>query len=211
MGLLINKEIEDGCRIGLWEITEDYETLFGMTYLNDEDIRLLNRYKSLNRKLETLSVRALLQQMTRRDARIVYHKKSHKPYMEDRSHNISVTHSNKYTSVLLGKGKSVGVDLEYMSKNIERIAHKFINENEVITTNPLTRRKHLYLHWCAKEALYKICDNVDINFQNNFTIKPFNVEKQGYITGIVQNDCRNEEYLMRYSLENKYAWVYCIK
>jgi hypothetical protein len=52
MGLLINREIEDGCRIGLWEITEDYETLFGMTYLNNEDIRRLNSFRNLNRKVE---------------------------------------------------------------------------------------------------------------------------------------------------------------
>ena len=211
MGLLINREIEGGCRIGLWEITEDYETLFQMTYLNDEDIRRLNRFKNLNRKIESLSVRALLQQMTRHDARIVYHKKSHKPYMADGSYNISVSHSNKYTSVLLGENKLVGVDLEFMTHDIERIAHKFINEHEVISTDPLTRREHLYLHWCAKEALYKICDKVDINFQNNLTIKPFDVEREGYITGIIHNDYRNEEYIMRYSLENNYAWVYCTK
>ena len=211
MGLLINREIEDGCRIGLWEITEDYETLFGMTYLNDEDIRRLNRFKNLNRKIESLSVRALLQQMTCHDARIVYHKYSHKPYLADGSYNISVSHSNKYTSVLLGKNKLVGVDLEFMSHDIERIAHKFINKQEMISTNPLTRREHLYIHWCAKEALYKICDKVDINFQNNLTIKHFDVDSCGDIIGIIHNEYRNDEYKMHYSLENNYAWVYCIK
>ena len=211
MGLLINREIEEGCRIGLWEITEDYETLFGMTHLNNEDIRRLNRFKNLNRKIESLSVRALLQQMTRPDARIVYRKHSHKPYLDDESYNISVSHSHMYTSILLGKDKLVGVDLEYMSHNIERIAHKFINEQEIITNHLLTRRQHLYIHWCAKEALYKICDKEDINFQKNLTIKPFKVEPEGDIIGVVNNNLRNEEYRMHYQLENNYVWVYCIK
>jgi 4'-phosphopantetheinyl transferase EntD len=211
VGLLINQEIEDGCRIGLWEIAEDYETLLGMTYLNDEDIRRLNTFKNINRKLESLSVRALLQQMTRPDARIVYRQQSRKPYFDDGSYNISVSHSHKHTSIMLGKNKLVGVDLEFMSHNIERVAHKFINEQEEVTNNPLVRCEHLYIHWCAKEALYKICDKVDINFQKNLTIKPFEVDSQGDITGIVHNNFRNEEYKMHYLLENNYVLVYCTK
>jgi phosphopantetheinyl transferase len=182
-----------------------------MTYLSDEDIRRLNSFRSLNRKTESLSVRALLQVMTHPDARIVYNKHSHKPYLDDGSYNISVSHSHKYTSVLLGKNKLVGVDLEFMSHRIERVAHKFINERDVITSNPQARRKHLYIHWCAKEALYKICDKMDINFQEDLTIKPFDVDTEGYITGIVHNNFRNEEYRMHYQLEKNYAWVYCTK
>ena len=211
MGLLIKKEIEDGCLLGLWEIVEDYETLFGITHLNSNDIRRLNTFKNINRKIESLSVRALLQQMLNSDARIVYRKHSHKPYLEDGSYHISVSHSNKYTSILLGKNKHVGVDLEYMSHDIERLAHKFINEREKITENPLHRREHFYVHWCAKEALYKICNKVDINFQENLTIKPFEIDSGGEITGIVHNDSRYDEYVMYYSLEKNYAWVYCMK
>jgi phosphopantetheinyl transferase (holo-ACP synthase) len=211
MGLIINREIEDGCRIGLWKITEDFETLFRMTYLNDEDIHRLNSFKSLNRKIESLSVRALLQQMTRHDARIVYNKQSHKPFLEDESYNISISHSHKYTSILLGKNKLVGVDLEFMSHRIERVAHKFIHKKDVITYNPLNRSKHLYIHWCAKEALYKICDKIDINFQEDLIIKPFDVNTEGHITGVVQNDFRYEEFKMHYQIVNNYVWVYCIK
>ncbi len=210
MGLLINREIEEGCRIGLWEITEDYETLFQMTYLNDADIERLNGFKNINRKLESLSVRALLQQMTRPDARIVY-RQSRKPYLADDSYNISISHSHKNTSVLLGKNRHVGVDLEFMSHHIERVAHKFINDQEHVTDNPLKRREHLYIHWCAKEALYKICDKVDINFQKNLTIKPFEPGIQGQIVGTVHNNLRNEEYEMHYLLENNYVLVYCTK
>ena len=209
MGLLINQEIEDGCRLGLWEITEDYETLFRMTHLNDDDLRRLNTFKNIHRKIESLSVRALLQKMTQPEARIVYNKQSRKPYLEDGSYNISVSHSFKYTAILLGKNKLVGIDLEFMSHNIKRLAHKFINELEVISDNPLLHRKHLYIHWCAKEALYKICDKVDINFQEDLTIKPFDIEEQGDIIGVVNNNSRHEEYKMHYQFANNYVMVYC--
>ena len=210
MGLIAIREIEDGCRIGLWDITEDYETLFRMAYLSGADLQRLNGFNNLNRKLESLSVRALLQQMTKPDARIVY-RQSRKPYLADDSYNISISHSNKHTSILLGRDKSVGVDLEFMSHNIERVAHKFINEHEVVTDNSLKRRNHLYIHWCAKEALYKICDKIDINFQENLTIRPFEVDTKGQIIGVVHNNFRNEEYVMHYILENNYVLVYCVK
>ena len=211
VGLLLNQEIENGCRLGLWEIAEDYETLFRMTHLNDDDIRRLNTFKNTYRKIESLSVRALLQQMTRPDARIVYNKQSRKPYLEDGSYNISVSHSHRYTAILLGKCKLVGIDLEFMSHNIHRLAHKFINKQEVITDNQSLRRRHLYIHWCAKEALYKICDKMDINFQEDLSILPFDVDLQGEIVGVVNNNSRNEEYKLHYQLENNYVLVYCIK
>ena len=211
MGLLSNRIIEDDCRIGLWEITEDYETLFRTTYLTGDDIRRLNTFKNLNRKIESLSVRALLQQMTRPDARIVYDSDSRKPHLDDNSYNISVTHSHKYTAIILNKNKLVGIDVEYMSHNIERIAHKFINENEMITDNPLQRHEHLYVHWCAKEALYKICNKENINFHENLTIKPFEINTDGHIVGIVKNETHVEEIWMYYMIENNYVLVYCMK
>ena len=211
MGLLIDQEIEDGCRLGVWDITEDYESLFRTTYLNDEDIIRLNSFKNLNRKVESLSVRSLLQQMTRPNARIVYCQQSRKPYVDDGSYNISVSHSHKRTSILLGKNKHVGVDLEFMSHHVERVAHKFINGKEMISSDSMSRREHLYIHWCAKEALYKICDKEEINFQENLTIKPFEVDIQGDITGVVHNNFRNEEYRMHYILENNYVLVYCVQ
>ena len=211
MELLVNQEIEEGCYLGLWEITEDFDTLIASTHLNHDDLLRLNTYRNINRKIESLSVRALLQKMTCPDARIVYCKQSRKPYLEDGSYNISVSHSNKYTSILLGKNKLVGIDLEYMSHNIDRVAHKFINDREQITNNLLLRRTQLYIHWCAKEALYKICDKVVINFQEDLIIKPFDVDVQGDIIGLICNNSRIEEYKMHYQIRNNYVLVYCTK
>jgi 4'-phosphopantetheinyl transferase EntD len=210
LGLLLQTEVFSGCQLGIWRICEDYDTLLQTVYLNEADIARLNKFKNLNRKIESLSVRALLQQMTNPHARIVYND-ARKPFLADNSYNISISHSHRATSILLGKNRLVGIDLEYMSHNIEKVAHKFLNDREVITFDPLQRMAHLYVHWCAKEALYKICDKVDINFQTNLTIKPFEIGAKGNITGVVQNNLRNEEYEMRYTIINNYALVYCAK
>ena len=211
MGILSNRIVEKDCRIGLWEINEDYQTLFDTVHLIDDDIRRLNTFKNERRKIESLSVRALLQQMTRPNARIVYHDNSRKPYLDDGSYNISVTHSHQYTAILLNKEREVGIDIEYMSHDIERIAHKFLSDKEIITDNQAKRKEHIYIHWCAKEALYKICNKEEIIFQENLIIKPFKLDTQGELIGIVNINSRYEEYSMYYMLENNYVLVYCFK
>jgi phosphopantetheinyl transferase (holo-ACP synthase) len=210
VGLVVREEIEKDCILGVWKITEDYDTLYNMVYLSDADITRLNGFKNQARQIESLSVRALLQRITEPHARIVYNE-SRKPFLADRSYNISISHSHNLTSILLSKNHLVGIDLEFMSHNIDKLSHKFINDREVISFVPEKRTSHLYVHWCAKEALYKICDKVDINFQTNLTIKPFEIAEEGAIVGVVQNNLRNEEYMMRYMLINNYALVYCFK
>jgi len=105
----------------------------------------------------------------------------------------------------------VGIDIEYMSHNIERLSHKFINDDEVITDNPVDRIKHLYVHWCAKEVLYKISNYVDINFKDNLCIKPFEIAKKGCICGFINNNANIEEFDIHYKIENNYAMAYCAK
>jgi 4'-phosphopantetheinyl transferase EntD len=210
MGLIINEFVESDCQLGIWEITEDFDTIYSRVSLNEEEENTLFNFKNENRQIEWLSVRALLNTLLERESKIVYNEE-HKPFLFDNSHNISISHSNRLTSVLLSKNKRVGIDLEFMSHRIGKLAHKFINEREHITTDKTLERLHLYIHWCAKEALYKICDKKNINFRDNLTIKPFELEQKGVITGIHHDEGFQDEFTMNYNLRDNYAIVYCTK
>jgi 4'-phosphopantetheinyl transferase len=107
--------------------------------------------------------------------------------------------------------EKVGIDLEYMSSNIGALAFKFLNRKELITKDHLKRKYHTYLHWCAKEALYKICDKEGISFQNNITIEPFEVNESGEIKGKVHTEKINETFDLYYSRYNNYAIVWTKK
>ncbi|MCK7461052.1 MAG: 4'-phosphopantetheinyl transferase superfamily protein [Sphingobacterium sp.] len=74
-----------------------------------------------------------------------------------------------------------------------------------------TRKYHLYLHWCAKEALYKICDKEGISIRKNITIEPFEVKESGEIKGQVQTDKINESFDLYYSKYDNYAIVWTKK
>ena len=210
MGVIVKEYIEDDCLLGMWEIKEDLETLLTTVNLDDDDKKTLFGFKSPDRQVEWLSVRALLNELTGKNSKIVYNE-VRKPFLHDNSFNISISHSNQLTSILLSKHKQIGIDLEYMSHRIGRLAHKFINETEYITPDKTYQKLHLYIHWCAKEALYKICDKNNINFKENLTIQKFELAEEGHITGILHNTGIFEEFRMKYQVRDNYVIVFCFK
>jgi hypothetical protein len=210
MGIIRNEQIANDCLLGMWEIKEDFDTLYSRVKLDKDEIATLESFKNYSRKVEWLSVRVLLNEITQKSSKIIYNE-DHKPFLSDNSYNISISHSNRLTSVLLSKQKRVGIDLEYMSHRIKNISHKFINNREVINHNQDVEGLHLYIHWCAKEALYKICDKNNINFKTNLTILPFSPELEGNITGIHHDDGIYDIYPMKYLIQDNYVIVYCTK
>ena len=210
MGLIAKKEMPKDCILGTWEITEDLDTLRSQVHLETYEQVRLDGFKNYNRKLEFLSVRILLRELAGEKARIIYNK-TNKPYVKDNSFQISITHSHKLTSILLSKTKKVGIDLEFMSHRIENIADKFIHPMEKISHDPDLRRYHMYIHWCAKEALYKICDKNELNFKLHLFIKPFELSEKGEIKGFVHSEKKHDEFNMQYFKMDNYVVVMCCK
>ncbi|MEJ5264670.1 MAG: 4'-phosphopantetheinyl transferase superfamily protein [Bacteroidales bacterium] len=210
MGLIFNQMVEEDCLLGIWEIEENYDSLLSQLQLTSDEMATVESFKNYQRKLEWLSVRLLINKILNKPCRIVYNE-SRKPFLECNTYQISISHSHQLTSVLLSTKYKVGIDLEYMSHQIHRVAHKFINEKEYITSDISLQRLHLYIHWCAKEALYKICDKQDINFKQNLTILPFEVGSQGTIIGYVDNRFGHEEFQLHYTTYDGYVIVWCKK
>ncbi|HAM10752.1 MAG: hypothetical protein A2X05_08660 [Bacteroidetes bacterium GWE2_41_25] len=210
MGCITKHYLNEFSILGVWKIEEDLDTLLSMVSLNGDDKKRYKGFSSNSRKLEFLSVRALLAELLGKDASIVYNK-NNKPFLRDGSRFISISHSHKLTSILLSTNEKVGIDLEYMSSNIAAIALKFLNIKEKITKVNEYRKYHLYIHWCAKEALYKICDKEGISIRKNITIEPFEVKDAGEIRGRVHTDKINESFDLHYSRYDNYAIVWTKK
>jgi 4'-phosphopantetheinyl transferase len=208
MGLIIRKRLSTECMLGIWEICEDYDTLRSFLNLEDSDVHSLESFRNHERKLEFLSVRSLLTKMTDPTATIIYNG-TRKPFLRDRSFNISITHSYLLTSILLSRDKRVGIDMEYMTDRINKVAHKFISKDEYITEDKALQRYHLYIHWCAKEALYKLCNKPNLNFRENLIISPFQVNEKGVIKGHLDSIMRKEDFDLHYFKYSNYIIVWC--
>ena len=104
--------------------------------------------------------------------------------------------------------KHVGIDLEYMSHRIQKIANRFIHEDEYITQDEDRAKYHLYIHWCAKEALYKLCDKKGIHFKKDIQIAPFEPADSGVLNGIMHRDEGVENYDLHYFRNGNYIIVW---
>ena len=203
-------EIQPDCMLGVWEITEDIDTLLGMVKLGREEKARFASFRSNSRKQEWLSVRALLRSMKGDDARITYNEEN-KPFLNHGKSNISVSHSRNMTAILVSPDKRVGIDLEYMSGKISNLGHKFMNDREELTSVSKMRKFHLYVHWCAKEALYKIVDKQDVNFKDGITIAPFEPSDSGFLRGKVVNSVGEEDFDLEYLHHDNYSLVWTCK
>lgn len=92
------------------------------------------------------------------DAVEIGHEESGKPILKD--WHISISHTKGYAAVLLSKNHEVGIDIEYVSERVKRIADRFLRPDEQ-AENTID----LLLHWCAKEAVYKLYSEQDLTFQ----------------------------------------------
>lgn len=210
MGCITKHYLNEFSILGVWKIEEDLQVLLDFVQMDLEEKKKYDSFMSMSRKLEFLSVRALLAELLGKDARIVYNK-NNKPFLKDGSRFISISHSHKLTAILLSTNEKVGIDLEFMSSNISTFSFKFINRREKITKNHELRKYHLYIHWCAKEALYKICDKEGISVRKNLTIEPFDVQESGEIKGYVRTKKINESFDLYYSKYDNYAIVWTKK
>jgi 4'-phosphopantetheinyl transferase len=210
MGCITKHYLNEYSILGVWKIEENLDTLLNLVLLDNDEKKKYKGFSSNSRKLEFLSVRALLSELIGKDARIVYNK-NNKPFLKDGSRFISISHSHKLTAILLSTNEKVGIDLEFMSTNIAAIAFKFLNRKEKVTNEINDRKYHLYIHWCAKEALYKICDKEGISIRKDITIEPFKMKESGEIKGQVHTDKINESFDLYYSKYDNYAIVWTKK
>lgn len=210
MGCITKHYLNEYSVLGVWKIEEDLNTLLNDVTLDNEEKKRYAGFRSNSRKLEFLSVRALLSELLGKDARIVYNK-NNKPFIKNGSHFISISHSQRLTAILLSTNEQVGIDLEFMSSNISAFAFKFMNRKEKATKDPEHRIYHLYIHWCAKEALYKICDKEGISIRNNITIEPFELKESGELKGKVHTEKIKESFDLFYTRYDNYSIVWTKK
>ena len=98
-----------------------------------------------------------------------------------------------------------------MSANITAFAFKFLNRKEKVTKDRELKKFHLYIHWCAKESLYKICDKEGISLRRDITIEPFEVKDSGEIRGWVRTGRIDERFDLFYTRYENYSIVWTRK
>lgn len=159
MALVEIREIAPDVKLGLWKIDESVDELFSQNpYLQSYESVLKNRYHNDNRKKEFLAIHALLYAMLGGNhLQEIEHLPSGKPVMN--GYHLSISHTKGYAVLILSVSHEVAVDIEYMSNRVERIASKFMRTDEYASDVV-----HLLLHWSAKETIYKLFSEEQLQY-----------------------------------------------
>ncbi len=207
MPLATCEPLSPDSKFGLWKIEEDEAWFLSHLHLSNEEHLQLDPLQG-HRRLEFLASRTLVHLLTSHNTRIPLEKDRYgKPHLNDMPFSVSISHSRGYAAAILGKG-SVGIDIQHIVGKIERIAHKFMREEELESILSTHRLAHLHVYWCAKEALYKAYGKRQLDFCNNIIIPPFPFEKTGgRCSGYIQKDNWKIDFQLHYQQWEDYMVV----
>ena len=211
MPLLSHESITPVGELGIWEITENEDFFIKKLDLFPAEKEYIATLKG-HRKLEWLAGRYLLHYMSGRAIRGACIKDEFgKPYLEDSPYQISISHSRELASVIAAPF-SIGIDIQKLVGKIERIAHKFMRDNEMESLEEGTRLEHLHVYWGAKEALYKAYGRRELDFKKHIHIDPFSYDlDNGFCSGQVLKGDFKARYQIWYERRGDFILVWAIE
>ncbi len=147
----------------IWKINESLSALQNMT-------KEKSNIKNIIKRKEFYASRILIENLCK-SFNIRYYgiikNDSGKPYLKNRTENISISHSFPYVAGILNEEKKCGIDIEKIQKKILKINHKFLSKSELNKIKNNTKKNTIY--WSAKESLYKLKGEF-LSFKNDIKI-----------------------------------------
>ena len=205
MALAYHREIDNNTSFAIWKIEESAEELLAQLQLKEHERSYLDTLINGKRNMHWLSTRVLLRRMMDTDGYIDCRvDSSGKPYLSNFPHYISLSHSYDYAAVMISKNKAVGIDIELVKDKIERIAGKFMSPEELEFIGEKDRIDHLYVCWCAKEAIYKLNGKKNVSFLEHIKLKPFEYKGGGSFEAELEIASHPRKFRVHYEKFNGY-------
>ena len=200
MALLKIDNLRSGAILGMWRIEETVSEMLAMMPSLEKLLHVLDSYSRDARRLEVLSVHALVYIMTGDESLVVGHNEDGHPLLE--GWHVSISHTRGYAAVLLSRQDEVAVDVEYVSNRVAKIADRFIRDDEQDET--ITRQ---LVCWCTKEAVYKYFSSqhlalLDIRLRN------YELLSEGCI--VAENMQTGDTVTVNYNVTDSYVMTYII-
>lgn len=204
MGLFLKVEEADYV-LGIWKTDEGIDELLTLLpnsngYYHNEILS----FKSLQRRLEWLSVRTLLFTLFGEEIHITYLSNG-KPILSDNLGHISISHTKGYVAVIVSARYEVGIDIEQYATRVQRVTSRFVRDDEQI--NPYDGNKiwSMLLHWSAKETIFKSISVSDVDFKDHMQIFPFDVAPSGSFVAKEYRTESQHEFRINYLIQPQFV------
>ena len=137
------------------------------------------------------------------------HHDNGKPYIENSSINISITHTDKYVAVIVNDSEEVGIDCESLDRDFSAVEKKALSEDEIEDLDEDQRNEQLAIYWCAKEAVYKKMSQYNVDFAEQIEIENFRMRGEGELEAtFIQKDGFEEEIHLQYMTFDRHVLVW---
>lgn len=191
----------------VWKITENESRLEELLVNLDSYKSDLGKLTSPKRRLEFLASRVALNAIMNRPVNVIYDLNG-KPLLENELSHISISHSRKWVAVIHHPTLVTGIDIECPTERINKIAHRFLNQAELISFSGNDETKKIQLAWSAKEALYKIIGSEVADFASQLSVYPFELQERGNFKAMQQ--ANKSIYEMHYLITEHFNLVFCM-
>lgn len=218
---LIQRFEEKELTFGIWKVSETVDEL--LSFFGDRQsfyASQLERFRYEGRQKEWLAVRVLLKEMLGYECEIGY-AESGKPFLIDSDWNVSISHTKGYVAVALSLSHIIGIDIEQYSDRVRKVAKRFIRTDEWPSVEKACKQEPLLvhhenelyamlLHWSAKESIFKIMEQIDVDFLHNMQIYPFDIALSGSFKGKEYGSPERKEFPIRYLLHPDFVLTYAV-
>ncbi len=210
MGLYLKKELENEAEIGVWEITETEEELKELSATPTDEMEEISFIRSESMRKQRLAVRALLNTMFDEKVYLSHHDNG-KPYIENNSINISITHTDRFVAVILHESEDVGIDIESLDRDFSVVEKKALSEDEIEDLDDDKRNEQLAIYWCAKEAIFKRLSVYNLDFAEQIEIERFRPRGEGELEAtFINKDEDEEEFELEYMTFERHVLVWVV-
>lgn len=211
MPLHTNKYINEHASLLIWKIEESVDWFLSQLLLDEDEQKKYTEFRTDQRRVHWLAYRHLLKNIVGKGQSIrVRYDKNNKPYIDLRDHHISVSHSGDYATVIISKTFPVGVDIEKVSPRLHKVADKFLSQEETGIDLNAMPADGLCLHWCAKEALYKLYGERNLDFREHMRILSPPQNLKGPFRGAINKDGSEMVYELVSEQLDEYCLVYAL-
>lgn len=211
MAQILQKQVDKGVKLGVWEITESLSELernWAIVRGQREDGLSLEEIGSSRRRKELLASRLLLDTMDSRLHESISYDPWGKPHLSDGSFKISISHCRSHAAILLHNMSDCGIDIEIISPRILPLASKFTSKKEEAYIADSRRLEQIQMIWSAKEVVYKIKGRHGLLFKEDIYVHPFEPAASGHLDVTLKKNNVICEYQLYYQNDGNIIIVY---
>lgn len=210
MPLVYQQNINFSTKLGVWHIAEEKDFFL-------QQVPLQQQITHPHKQLQHLAGRYLLKEMYPDfPYELIRIADTRKPFLENEAYHFSISHCGDYAAVMVSSTLRVGVDVELVTKKVEKIKHKFLSPRELAmiaaienASEQMLRDNLLTAAWSIKEALYKWYGDGEIDFIQHLHIDLIELTGDEGIAhcSVSKNTYVKLEVNLLFFNSNSIAWV----